>query len=197
MRDDLSDLLCRRYPRIYTQVREGVPTGALAENWCFDCADGWFDLIDAVSEVIAQHVDAAPELEVQASDVKEKHNELSFNVYGGDDYIDGAIWMSEILSTCVCQICGVIDCAAHRRLPGLSPPKTARLPDVQRPAWRRLAQALEVAIALLVSRGAPEIVVEAVHEDGSLCFSWSGGNDEIRGCFALIEAFSRRVEAKP
>ncbi|MCC4118447.1 hypothetical protein LLG90_24115 [Aromatoleum toluclasticum] len=193
MRDELSVLLCRRYPRLYTQVREGVPTGAPAENWCFDCADGWFDLIDALSEVVIQYVDVTDQLEVQASDVKEKHNELSFNVHGGDDYIDGAIWMAEIMSAVVCQICGTIDCTAHGRLPGLSPPKTVRFPDVHRPAWRRLVQALDVAVNLLISRGAPEIVVEAVREGESLRFSWSGGNDEIAGCFSLVEAFSQRL----
>lgn len=194
MRNDLSALLCRRYPRLYTQVREGVPTGAPAANWCFDCGDGWYSLIDAVSDVIARHVDVTAELEVQALDVKEKHNELSFNVYGGDDFVDGAIWMAELVSAAVCQECGTIDCAAHRRLPRISSPKTARLPAVQRPAWHRLVQALEVAINLLISRGARDVVIEAAHEGQSLHFSWSGGNDEIAGCFALVEAFSRRVE---
>lgn len=193
MRNDLSALLCRRYPRLYTQVREGVPTGAPAANWCFDCGDGWYSLIDAVSDVIARHVDVTAELEVQALDVKEKHNELSFNVYGGDDFVDGAIWMAELVSAAVCQECGTIECTAHGRLPGISPPKSARLPAVQQPARHRLAQALKVAVNLLISRGAPEIDVEAVHEDGSLRFSWSGGNDEIRGCFSLVEAFSRRL----
>lgn len=194
MKQEFDELLCSRYPDIYRDRREST-YGQPVQVWGFDVADGWLTLIDTLSAEIQKHIDQTPGCdEVLASDVKEKHDTLSFNVSGGDAYIDGLVWMAELLSARICQICGTIDCGAHRCAGGRSGRGCLRVPAVRNPAWGALAETLDYAIDHMIRcNGTPEVAIEAVHEGDSLRFSWQGGNDEVSGFFGLVEALSRRL----
>lgn len=49
-------------------------------------------------------VDSIPQ--VEAAQVKEKYGGLRFYVDGGDDMIDGMIWLAEHMSYSICEVCG-------------------------------------------------------------------------------------------
>jgi len=118
--------LCTKYPKIF-RSSDGSP---LAPNsaWGFECDDGWYDLIDTLCACIQREVDnsisaqkfsidrgdlspeaAVPEedLQVAASQVKEKFGGLRFYTYGGNDRIYGMITMAESMSYKICEACGV------------------------------------------------------------------------------------------
>lgn len=197
MKPKLDALLCSRYPDIYRNPL----TGESCEYFGFSIAEGWFVLVDTLSREILRYVDERPEERaVTATDVKEKHGELSYNYFGGGDddrYLDGLIWMAEHLSVRICQECGAMDCGSHtwwRRDP---PPETRRLPAVRNPAWIPIAEMLDSAIHSAVRRGAPEVVVEVAIETEALAYKWHGGNREIAGFFRMAGAFSARVGERP
>ncbi|AKU11303.1 hypothetical protein AzCIB_1401 [Azoarcus sp. CIB] len=185
----LDALLCSRYPGIY-----GASFG-------FDTAPGWYVLVDTLSAEIARYVAERPDDRgVKATDVKEKHGELSYNYYGGGDddrYLDGLIWMAEHLSARVCQQCGTMDCSAHTWWRHDPPPESRRLPAVRNPDWIPIAEELERAISASVRRGAPEVVIQAVIETETLAYRWTGGDRRHAGCFRMAEAFSARVGERP
>lgn len=132
MKQELDDLLCEKYPRIFAQ-RHGSPHETCM-YWGFSCGDGWFDLIDTLCANIQSYVDGkarrrefllknpeqamreaeilqvdivVPEVpHVEAAQVKEKFGGLRFYVDGGDDYIKGLISMAESMSFHICEDCG-------------------------------------------------------------------------------------------
>lgn len=51
MRQALDDLLCRRYPVLYAGRRGDVQSTAMGRG--FEIGDGWFGIVDALSEVLS------------------------------------------------------------------------------------------------------------------------------------------------
>jgi hypothetical protein len=95
--------------------------------WGFDCGDGWFDIIDTLCSLIQNDVDntirsqqyeitkglispenVVPEedLQVVATQVKEKFGGLRFYVTGANDRVRGMIDMAEAMSYQTCDVCG-------------------------------------------------------------------------------------------
>lgn len=129
MRNDLDVLLCEKYPLIFKDRHAPPPQSSMF--WGFSCADGWFDLIDALcgaiqiyinntkanieywnkkkekGEVVPNWVSELTEVpQVVAVQVKEKFGTLRFYYNGGDDIVDGMVRMAESMSKRVCEECG-------------------------------------------------------------------------------------------
>lgn len=78
MRQELDDLLCRRYPDIFRDRH-----GDRAETsmcWGFCCGDGWFALIDELCAEISHQVKAGKMPPVVATQVKQKSGYLRFYI---------------------------------------------------------------------------------------------------------------------
>lgn len=55
MRQELDDLLCKQYPKIFAQ-RHGKPSDT-AMCWGFDIGDGWYNLVDTLCQSIQREID--------------------------------------------------------------------------------------------------------------------------------------------
>jgi len=125
MTEEKDNLLCARYPKIFSD-RYGDPRETLM-CFGFECDDGWFDIIDSLCGCIQSHVDNSqargcmtPEefdskIQVRAAQVKEKFGGLRFYVDNSDDYVNGIIQMAETQSLKTCERCG---CPGHPRRGG-------------------------------------------------------------------------------
>lgn len=89
MTEEKTVLLTTKYPTLYR------------DNFCFECGDGWFKLIDQLSHLITSYDE-----EVIALQVKEKFAGLRFYVQLSDNYVDGLITMAEEMSYGICEKCG-------------------------------------------------------------------------------------------
>ena len=105
MREELDKQLCEKYPKIFADRFGDMRTTAMC--WGFECGDGWYNILDNLCWVIQSHIDQIELVEqVVATQVKEKFGTLRFYIYGGDDYIQGAIAMAEEMSARTCEVCG-------------------------------------------------------------------------------------------
>jgi hypothetical protein len=93
MNPDLESKLLDKYPKLF----------ASKQFWGFECGDGWYDILDNLCGSIASYGNVD---DVMVDQVKEKFGQLRFYVVGGDDKIDGMIWMAEHMSGHTCEICG-------------------------------------------------------------------------------------------
>jgi hypothetical protein len=99
MRDALTRQLYRHYPGLYREAK--LPMSETSMCWGFSCHDGWFALIDALSETIM-----AIDPECQASQVKEKFGTLRFYLSGDHDALRLAVGTAEFYSSSVCERTG-------------------------------------------------------------------------------------------
>jgi hypothetical protein len=115
MKQELDELLCQRYPKIFVN-RHGDPKETLM-CWGFECGDGWYNIINQLCSNIQHHVDWAQEQkekygrgegcsQVVAVQIKEKFGTLRFYTNGGNDQIYGMIRMAESMSAVTCEECG-------------------------------------------------------------------------------------------
>lgn len=88
--------------------------GGHASIFGFECLDGWEDLLDGVLH-LAQTYAVDAKLNLQITSAKEKFGTLRFSHQGGDEIIDLAFDVTELVSSRICEICGkkgnVIDSA--------------------------------------------------------------------------------------
>jgi hypothetical protein len=87
------------------------------------CGDGWYDIVHCLCHTIQNHIDSRQKQhdwmvsrgdiptvtlvpQVHVLQIKEKFGTLRFYYSGGDDYIAGAIQLSENLSSRTCENCG-------------------------------------------------------------------------------------------
>jgi hypothetical protein len=109
MNQELDDLLCKKYPKIFAERHLSEMQTCM--YWGFSHADGWFNIIDQLCANIQNHIDwkaknghVVPQ--VVAEQVKEKFGTLRFYYRGGDEVIDGMVRMAESMSGVTCEECG-------------------------------------------------------------------------------------------
>lgn len=114
MSPECDKLLCEKYPLIFKDRDGTIMETCMA--WGFECGDGWFGIVESLCKEIQQHVDwksrnlsdeEKQNLQVVASQVKEKFGTLRFYYYGGDDAIEGMVRMAEAFSRKICEDCGM------------------------------------------------------------------------------------------
>ena len=93
MNRDLTQKLVDKYPKLFSN----------GQFWGFECGDGWYDILDYLCGSITSYGNVDDVLVDQA---KEKFGQLRFYVTGGDDKVDGMIWMAEHMSGHTCEVCG-------------------------------------------------------------------------------------------
>jgi hypothetical protein len=123
MREELDNLLCERYPKLFVNRHGDMKETCMC--WGFECGDGWFNILNALCGNIQSHIDWRNETrerllkdnpynrpipneihQVVVDQVKEKYGTLRFYYSGGDDAIDGMVSMAESMSGVTCEVCG-------------------------------------------------------------------------------------------
>ena len=98
MRTSLSLLLTRRYPRLYGSSDGG-------RDFLFAHDDGWFAILDALSETLVLNAVAEGRSPRPVEQVKEKLGTLRF-YFGDGAFDDGAIALAEEMSGRLCEVTG-------------------------------------------------------------------------------------------
>ena len=109
MKQELDELLCKRYPQM--MVNRNLPMTETCMCWGFSCGDGWFNILDQLMGNIQHHLDCNNKngpvvAQVTLDQVKEKFGTLRFYYTGGDDEISGMVAMAEAMSGVTCEECG-------------------------------------------------------------------------------------------
>ncbi len=111
MKKELEEKLFEKYPKIFKQ--KGLPMNETCMCWGIETGDGWYNIIDTLCSQIQWHIDKnlanhedSEEIQVEATQVKEKFGGLRFYYHGGNRFIDGLVWMAEGMSACTCESCG-------------------------------------------------------------------------------------------
>lgn len=108
MKTELEQKLFTKYPKIF----EGrtLPIRQNLMSFGYECGDGWYWLIDNLCSRIQSYIDLNQQHkkipQVVATQVKEKYGGLRFYYTGGDELIDGMVWLAEDLSFNICECCG-------------------------------------------------------------------------------------------
>jgi hypothetical protein len=89
--------LHEKYPKMFSGNYGGVATGP-----------GWWPMLETLCGVIQNHIDnskgACPQVTIEQ--IKEKFGSLRFYYQGGDEFVSGATWLAESLSSGMCEECG-------------------------------------------------------------------------------------------
>ncbi|RSC25930.1 DUF2384 domain-containing protein [Pseudomonas putida] len=70
-----------------------------------ECLNGWFDLIAANLKLIERYAELE-RLKVEVVQIKEKFGLLRIYHFGGDLVVDSILDIAELVSGCVCEVCG-------------------------------------------------------------------------------------------
>lgn len=102
MKEELELKLVKKYPNLYRQYK-GNPSETCM-HWGFVCGNGWFDLIDKLSEKLSKFEG------VEAAQVKEKFGGLRFYIDGttkkNREEVHNLTMNAEIESFTICENCG-------------------------------------------------------------------------------------------
>ena len=111
MKVELQNELFEKYPKIFRQ--KDLPMNQTAMCWGIEPGDGWFNIIDMLCLQIQWYIEHnLPEdqikgnIQVEATQVKEKFGTLRFYYHGGDEFIHGLVSMAEGMSGRTCEECG-------------------------------------------------------------------------------------------
>ena len=104
MKQELDDLLCNRYPKIFRDRHASMYESCMC--WGFECGDGWFDIIDTICSQIQAYIDRENVEQVVATQVKEKFGTLRFYFDGGDVLTANIAQAGEETSSTTCEECG-------------------------------------------------------------------------------------------
>ena len=110
MNKKLDKKLCKDFPKLFAQ--RNLPMTQTCMCWGFECGDGWYNLIYRLCEEIQGYIDNNKHLkipQVEVTQVKEKYGTLRFYYDGGNEKIDGMVWLAEGLSAYICENCGHLD----------------------------------------------------------------------------------------
>lgn len=99
MHPSLQARLVERHSVLFAGTRLTPSESSMA--WGFAVSDGWFPIVETVSDLIASRCPDAVALQV-----KQKFGTLRFYLRGGDDWCRGAIYMAEAMSALVCERTG-------------------------------------------------------------------------------------------
>jgi hypothetical protein len=103
MQKALDDILCQRYPILYAARNDNAQSTAMC--WGFQVGDGWFGIIDALSEALLALAHADGDPCPVAQQVKQKFGSLRFHIDAPNKY-RVALELAEELSRRVCEVSG-------------------------------------------------------------------------------------------
>jgi hypothetical protein len=207
MKKELDDRLCRRYPTLYLN-RSKKPSESLM-HWGFACGDGWYNIIDVVSELLTKNNPKAV-----ASQVKEKFGGLRYYYSGFTEYSSGVVGMAEHISMQTCDRCGApgkkrpggwvttmcLKCALENNVINENEEeedgdvKQAQIADLGA-AWSKLFTTLEYVSEFNAKHnGVPPAAFTVSKQNNVLNIGFNGGNDRVRGAVDFINHYAARID---
>jgi hypothetical protein len=99
----LDDLLCQRYPVLYAGRRCDAHVNAMGRG--FEIGDGWFAIVDALSEVVCARANVDGRVCPRALQVKQKFGSLRFHV-DAPNKCHAVIDLAQEMSRRVCEVSG-------------------------------------------------------------------------------------------
>ena len=114
MKTELQNKLIDKYPKFfdYLKIYEGP---IMPMQFGFECGDGWYWLLDNLMGTIYSYCECNNVKVPDAHQIKEKYGSLCFYIGGGNQMIDGMIWMAESLSYHICEFCGTTEKVGHTK----------------------------------------------------------------------------------
>lgn len=206
MKAELDEALCRKYPTLFRYRHEISELSLMNEG--FACGDGWFTLIDVISDLLTKH-----NPEVFAIHIKEKLGSLIFCNSETGDYSVGVERVADRVSKYVCEICGapgVLNsnkdswratlCEEHEPEDLLTDNSDIDVSGVAHlklgKAWSRMVAILhEFADWLIEQNGMPTTTFFiGISKDGQLYIEFVGGNEMTKGMVDLIVGYANRID---
>lgn len=89
MYSQLTRRLCTDFPNLYSGHTKTPTESSMC--WGFECGDGWYQLLRALSENLVTHLEKNPELKFEITQIKSKDHSLRIHYQGGDKIIAGLI----------------------------------------------------------------------------------------------------------
>ena len=105
MNNDNQKYLLEKYPKLYRQ--HGLPMTETCMCWGFDVGDGWYDIINELSEKL-EHLNNTEYSDdpIEAVQVKEKYGTLRCYLSGYNDEVHQLVNEAELKSEVTCEECG-------------------------------------------------------------------------------------------
>lgn len=206
MNAELDEALCSKYPALF-RYRNVISEDSLM-NEGFACGDGWFTLIDVISDLLTKH-----KPDVFAIHIMEKLGNFIFYNSDTSDYSTGVEMAADRVSKYVCQICGApgvlnfdansrraVLCEEHEPEDLLADNFDIDVSGVAHlnlgKAWLRLAAILlEFADWLTEQNGMPAATFFiTISKDGQLHIEFVGGNERTEGMVDLIVGYANQID---
>ena len=205
MNEELDAWLCSKYPEFFRFRNEAAEDSWMKEG--FACGDGWFTLIDVMSELLVKHDPA-----IFAVQIKEKLGGLCFDHSATDDYSSGVQMAAEILSKYVCDVCGapgILDrsgnwwatrCASHAIGADGNQGQDIEISDAKHlklgEAWTRLMVILKKLADWHVenNNATPSLFFINVSHAGRMNIQFARDDEVMRGMADVIAVYCNRVE---
>jgi hypothetical protein len=95
------------YVTFAKRMEETYPKMFSGQYGGFAVSAGWWPMIETLCATIQKHVDNNKDCpQVVVEQIKEKFGTLRFYYEGGDDFVNGAVWLAESMSGKMCEECG-------------------------------------------------------------------------------------------
>ncbi|QPK62564.1 hypothetical protein IVG45_17170 [Methylomonas sp. LL1] len=206
MNSELDAALCRKYPGFFRYRTVSSDKSLMSRG--FSCEDGWFTLIDVISELLTKH-----NPDVFAIHIKEKLGSLIFCNSDTSDYSVGVEMAADRVSKYVCEICGALGvlnhnengwlatrCDEHKSENSATDNCDLDLSDVANlkmgKAWSRLAAILQELADWFTAHNRMPAAYFFINIDkkGQLNIQYSRGNEITRGMVDLIVGYANRID---
>lgn len=203
MNKSMDSILCKKYPSLYRD-RHADPKITLM-CWGFECGDGWWTLIDVISELMTKH-----NPDITAIQIKEKFGTLRFYHAPVDDYSLAVENAAEMLSTLICEVCsahakrrandGWISSlcdehndnyvAEYNSLQKISRVELFGLGKFWSDMMHKL---IELCVLNADQNNMPSALINAEKINNKLVITAVGGDDFIKGAVDIFTAYANRV----
>lgn len=202
MNNELDKQLCRHYPELY-RYRQDIGRTLMYRG--FECGDGWFVLIDVISELLTKRNTA-----VFAVNVREKMGTLRFVHKIADLYTTGIVSAAEKMTKWICEHCGAPailnqdhDWWSTRCIEHISKHLISYNPEIDissvinlrlGKAWSRLVVILQEAADCHANRNGMAKVKFTVNKiNGKLLITFHGSDEMIAGMVDVITHYANRI----
>jgi len=101
------DNLIEKYPELYADPYPDNPRKYYMQLGGFECGDGWYDLLDKLSQKISDYIKKNPIEDFYVQQVKEKYGYLSYYYSGYNEDINEMINEAEEEACHTCEECGL------------------------------------------------------------------------------------------
>jgi hypothetical protein len=204
MNKKLDENLCKKFPNLYRGRHSKTVHTLMGRG--FECGDGWYTLIDVISELLTTH-----NPETYAVQVKEKFGGLRFYHSNRDDYTSGIEMTAGTLSNYICEICGdpgflndndgwwSTRCEEHANEHLGSDNQNVDISGVADlglgTAWARLVAILKNSAAWHTEHnGRPDVTFCISKESGRLVIKSSNDDEFTNGMVDIITGYANRID---